>query len=72
LEKQFKEMATRVTGKGSALASQRIKKDFIGLQGSSEFKDKISIDFFKDNMYVWRIKFDLVNYEISKKLKGDF
>lgn len=72
LEKHFLKTASRLTGKGSALASQRIKKDYVGLLQSEEFKDKVAIDFFKDNMYVWRVKFDLIKYEISKQLKEDF
>ena len=65
-------MSSKLTGKGSALATQRIQKDYAGLLASSEFKDKVSVDFFKDNMYIWRVKFDLHNYEISKNLKNDF
>ncbi len=72
LEQQFNDMASRVTGKGSALANKRIQKDYVGLVGSLEFKDKLTIEFFKDNMYVWRAKFDLLSYEISKSLKEDF
>ena len=72
MEKHFKEMATRLTGKGSALATQRIQKDYAGLLASSEFKGKVNVEFFKDNMYVWRVKFDLSQYEISKELKQDF
>ena len=44
----------------------------MGLLASSEFKQKLQIDFFKDNMYVWKVRFDLQNYEISKTLKEDF
>ena len=62
LEKHFMEMRSKLTGKGSALATQRIQKDYAGLLASSEFKDKCSIDFFKDNMYIWRVKFDLHSY----------
>ena len=32
----------------------------------------LNVDFYKDNMYVWRVKFDLRKYEISKSLKSDF
>lgn len=72
LEKQFKEMAKRLTGKGSALASQRINKDYIGLMGSGEFKNIAECEFYKDNMYVWRLSFNLFKYEVSKNLKVDF
>jgi hypothetical protein len=72
LEKHFKQMSAKLTGKGSALATQRIQKDYAGLLASSEFKDKVTVDFFKDNMYIWRVKFDLHKYEISKNLKSDF
>ncbi len=65
-------MTSRLTGKGSALATQRIQKDYAGLLASSEFKDKVSVEFYKDNMYVWRVKFDLTKYEISQDLKNDF
>ena len=65
-------MAKRLTGKGSALASQRINKDYIGLMSSGEFKDIAQCEFFKDNMYVWRLGFDLQKYEVSKTLKVDF
>ena len=72
LEKQFLEMAKKYTGKGSALASQRIQKEYVGMLSSLEFKDKVSVDMFKDNMYIWKVSFDLINYEISKQLKEDF
>lgn len=65
-------MAAKYTGKGSALASQRIQKDYVGLMASSEFKEKLTIDFFKDNMYIWKVKFDLTQYEIGGDLKNDF
>lgn len=65
-------MAQKLTGRGSALASQRIQKDYVGLNSSEEFKDMLKVDFFKDNMYVWRVKFDLNKYEISKQLRADF
>ena len=58
-------MTSRYTGKGSALASQRIQKDYVGIMQSLEFKDKLTVEFLKDNLYVWRMKFDLINYEIS-------
>ena len=57
---------------GSALASQRIRKDYVGLLNSSEFKEKMEIQFTGDNMYVWRVRFDIQRYEISKELKSDF
>jgi hypothetical protein len=39
---------------------------------SSEFKDKLKIEFYKNNMYIWKVSFDIMNYEISKELKQDF
>lgn len=39
---------------------------------SSEFKEKIKIEFFKNNMYIWKVSFDIANYEISNELKNDF
>lgn len=39
---------------------------------SSEFKNKIKIEFVSNNMYVWRVSFDLLNYEVSGNLKKDF
>lgn len=65
-------MAKRYTGKGSALATQRIQKDYVCLLSSSEFKDKVTVDFFKDNMYIWKVQFDLVSYEVGSSLKSDF
>lgn len=65
-------MASKFTGKGSALSSQRIGKDYVGLMKSSEFKEKLRIEFFKNNMYVWKVYFDLLNYEVSNELKKDF
>ena len=55
LEKQFSEMASKYTGKGSALATKRIQNEYVGLMASQEFKDKINIDFHKDNLYVWKV-----------------
>lgn len=65
-------MTAKLTGKGSALATQRIQKDYAGLMASSEFKDKVTVDFYRDNMYIWRVKFDLMKYEITKTLREDF
>ena len=39
---------------------------------SSEFKDKLNIEFFKNNMYIWKVSFDILSYEISNELKQDF
>lgn len=62
-------MTEKFTGKGSPLSTQRIGKDYAGMMKSSEFKDKLKIEFFKNNMYVWKVSFDILNYEISKELK---
>lgn len=65
-------MAEKFTGKGSQLSTQRISKDYVGLMKSSEFKDKIKVEFFKNNMYIWKVSFDIVHYEVSNELKSDF
>lgn len=39
---------------------------------SSEFKDKLKVEFFKNNMYIWKVSFDLIKYEVSNDLKNDF
>jgi hypothetical protein len=39
---------------------------------STEFKDKLKIEFFKNNMYIWKVSFDIIDYEISKELRQDF
>ena len=39
---------------------------------SDEFKEKVNIEFHKDNMYIWKVQFDIMLYEISKQLKDDF
>jgi len=72
LEDKFKTMIEKITGKGSALSTQRITKDYVGLMKSTEFKDKLKIEFYKNNMYIWKVCFDILNYEISKDLKQDF
>ena len=59
LEKKFTKMTSTMTGKGSALANQRILKDYVSLLKSDEFKGKMEVDFAGDNMYVWRVRFDL-------------
>ena len=55
LEKQFTDMASKYTGKGSALASKRIQNEYVGLLSSGEFKEKVQVDFYKDNMYIWKV-----------------
>lgn len=72
IEIQFKDMTGKLTGKGSALANKRIQNDYVGLLASSEFKEKLAVEFIKDNMYIWRIKFNLQSYDFSKNLKEDF
>jgi ubiquitin-conjugating enzyme E2 Q len=32
----------------------------------------VNIEFLKDNMYVWRVKFDIQKYDLKKDLKEDF
>ncbi len=54
------EMANKYTGKGSALATQRIQKEYVGMLSSEEFKDKVKVEFFKDNMYIWTVSFNLL------------
>jgi ubiquitin-conjugating enzyme E2 Q len=39
---------------------------------STDFKDILNIDFVKDNMFTWRVTFDITKYEIHKDLKEDF
>ena len=68
---QFLEMSKKFTNKGSAVESQRIGKDYAGLMKSSEFRNKLTVDFHNNNMYVWRVYFDLLNYEVSANLKKD-
>lgn len=42
------------------------------MMSSDEFQGKMEIHFIKDNVYTWRFKFDLQNYEVSENLKNDF
>lgn len=39
---------------------------------STEFKDKVKIDFHQNNMYAWKVIFDITKYEVSKELAKDF
>ncbi|CDW86592.1 uba ts-n domain containing protein [Stylonychia lemnae] len=72
ISEYFQKFASKISGKGSQVSLQRIQKEYAGLMKSNEFKDKISIDFHQNNIYVWRVSFDIMNYEISKDLQKDF
>jgi hypothetical protein len=40
--------------------------------GSDEFKGIVQCEFYRDNIYVWKVYFDILKYEVSKSLKADF
>ena len=46
--------------------------EFKALLSSKDFKDIMKIDFVKDNLYLWRVTFDITKYELSKELRTDF
>lgn len=54
------------------MATQRIQKEYISMMKSTEFKDKVKIDFHQNNMYAWKVIFDITKYEVSKELAKDF
>jgi ubiquitin-conjugating enzyme E2 Q len=65
-------MRTKVTGKGSAMSTQRIFIEYKGMLQSQDFKEILQMEMIKDNTYVWKLVFDVSKYEISKELKEDF
>ena len=65
-------MRGKVSGKGSAMSTQRILIEYKCMVQSQDFKDILKIDMVKDNIYLWRLSFDVSKYEISKELKEDF
>ena len=46
-------------------------KEYKGLITAQDFKDIMTIAFVKDNIYTWKVVFDLKNYETYKELKED-
>jgi len=70
-EEKIDSMAKIFTGKGSMMANKRLFIEYKGLSTSKEFKNtKITIK--EDNMYVWRMVFDILKFDLSKELKLDF
>jgi hypothetical protein len=65
-------MKNKISGKGSAMATERITIEYKGLMRSSDFKNILFIDFKNNNMYNWDVVFDITKYEISADLKEDF
>ncbi len=65
-------MRGKVSGKGSAMSTQRILIEYKCMVQSQDFKDILKIDMVKDNIYLWKLSFDVSKYEISKELKEDF
>ena len=64
-------MMDKVIGKGSAMANNRIMKEYKSLSKSEEFKGVILVSFIKDNIYTWHVEVDLTLYECHPKLKED-
>lgn len=50
---KLESMKNKISGKGSAMATERIMIEYKGLMRSTEFKDILSIDFKNNNMYTW-------------------
>lgn len=64
LEKMF-------IGKGSAIATKRLMLEYRGLKESKEFKH-VTITIKEDNVYIWRMAFDILKFDLTKELKSDF
>lgn len=58
-------------GKGSASANKRIFCEYRSLTTSKEFKN-FNIVMKDNNIYIWRMIFDILKFDISKELKQDF
>lgn len=39
------------------------------MMSSNDFKKIATIEFLKDSLYTWRVRFDIMKYEIEKDLK---
>lgn len=72
LDERIDKMKSKVQGKGSVMATQRIMVEYKAMLQSKDFKGLMKIDVPGDNFYTWKITFDLSKYEISKELKADF
>lgn len=46
--------------------------EYKGMLSSKDFKEMLKIEMVKDNIYTWKLSFDITNYEVSKELKDDF
>lgn len=62
-------MKSKVVGKGSAMSTQRIMIEYKHMLMSKDFKDILKIDMVKDNIYIWKLVFNVTKYEISKELR---
>lgn len=58
-------------GKGSATANKRIFLEYKGLTSSKEFKNS-KIVMEENNIYKWKILFEILKFDLSKELKQDF
>ena len=65
-------MRGKITGKGSAMSTQRILIEYKAMVQSQDFKDILQMEMIKDSIYVWKLVFNVSKYEISKELKEDF
>ena len=71
-DNRLQKMKDKLTGKGSAMATERIQLEYKGLIKSSDFKSIIAIDMKNDNLYNWIVTFDITKYEIGNELKADY
>ncbi len=58
-------------GKGSASANKRLLIEYRGLTTSKDFKN-FTVNFKENNVYIWRINFDILKFDLSKELRNDF
>jgi len=54
------------------MATKRLMQEYKQLLRSNDFQNIVEVNFKGDNQYEWRIKFDVLKYELSKELRADF
>ncbi|MDR3549565.1 MAG: hypothetical protein P4M11_15075 [Candidatus Pacebacteria bacterium] len=64
-------MSKLFIGKGSASANKRLLIEYRSLSTSKDFKN-FALTFKEDNVYIWRMVFDILKFDLTKELKADF
>ncbi|CAI2379874.1 unnamed protein product [Moneuplotes crassus] len=71
IDQRINTLESKMTGKGSAIATNRILEEYKFFQTSSDIKN-FEIKLPNDNFYKWVVSLDILKFELTPELKEDF